>query len=67
MICASKAWDLRLFFINRSSGKKIKAAADSGEGAVVTSKYGGYSEDEDQTKERAAAMAARGPQAKPKV
>jgi hypothetical protein len=67
VICASKAWDLRLFFINRSSGKKIKAAADSGEGAVVTSKYGGYSEDEDQTKERAAAMAARGPQAKPKV
>ena len=52
--------------VDRSSGKKAKANANSGKGAII-SKYGGYSEDEDQAEERAAAKAVHGPQARPKV
>jgi hypothetical protein len=40
---------------------------DNSEDVIVISKYGGFSDDEDQVEERAAAKAIRGPQTKPKV
>jgi hypothetical protein len=44
-----------------------KRAQDNSEDVVVVSKYGGFSDEEDQVAERAAAKAIQGPQIKPKV
>lgn len=50
--------------VNKPTARK---GGDITEDVSIVSKYGGYPEDEDQTLERAAALAATTPRPKPKV